>query len=187
MFRILRIIGAFILDFIETIVTALVIFVIIYLFLFQPHQVKGNSMQPNFENGEYLLTNKITYRIHEPERGDVIIFKAPVNQSYDYIKRIIGLPNESVSLKQGRFFIDDKFLDESAYLAEDVYTQGGQFLPEGGEIVVPEEQYFMAGDNRSHSSDSREWGYISKDDIVGRAWLRYWPPSASGLIPKIAW
>jgi signal peptidase I len=186
MLRVLNIIGGLLLDFIETIVTALVIFVIIYLFLFQPHQVKGNSMQPNFENGEYLLTNKITYRFHPPKRGDIVIFKAPPKQNYDYIKRVVGLPGEKISLKNGQFFINDSLLDEGPYLPDNAYIQGGQFLAEGGEMVIPEKQYFVIGDNRAHSSDSREWGYISQEDIIGRAWLRYWPPNKFGFMPTIA-
>lgn len=94
----LRKIGFFLLDFIETIVTALVIFVIFYLFLFQPHQVKGKSMFPAFENSEYLLTNKITYRFNSPQRLDIIVFKSPENKKYDYIKRIIALPDSRFGL-----------------------------------------------------------------------------------------
>jgi signal peptidase I len=185
-FKILVIIGRFILDFIETIVTALVLFVIIYLFLFQPHQVKGSSMQPNFENGEYLLTNKITYRFNQPQRGDIVIFKAPPKQEYDYIKRIIGLPGDQVSLQKGKLFINGSLLDETSYLPQDTFTSEGHFLPEGKEITVPEKQYFVVGDNRLHSSDSRDWGYIMTGDIVGKAWLRYWPADKFGFIPTIA-
>ena len=181
----LKKLGFFLLDFIETIVTALVIFVIFYLFLFQPHQVKGKSMIPTFEDGEYLLTNKITYRFNNPQRGDIVIFKSPQNKKYDYIKRIVALPGEKISLKAGKIFINDSRLNESIYLAKDVYTKGSSFLPEEGELKVPENQYFVTGDNRPHSSDSREWGYITMENIIGKAWLRYWPPSNFGFIPKI--
>jgi len=181
----LKKIGLFLLDFIEAIVSALVLFVVLYLFLFQPHQVNGNSMLPTFENNEYLLTNKITYRFNEPKRGDIVIFKAPHNKKFDYIKRIIALPKEKISLKGGKIFINNARLDESNYLTESTYTKGSHFLPEGGELVVPEGQYFVAGDNRPHSSDSREWGYISMKNIIGKAWLRYWPPSKFGLIPTM--
>ena len=96
--KLLKAVGLFVLDFIETIVIALSVFIIVYIFLFQPHQVKGNSMLPNFYDSEYLLTNKINYRFNDPKRGDVIVFKAPQNENYDYIKRIIGLPNDKVSI-----------------------------------------------------------------------------------------
>jgi len=184
--KIISIIGAFLLDFIETIVTSLVIFIFVYLFLFQPHQVKGVSMYPNFENGENLLTNKIVYRFSKPQRGDVIIFKAPPKQNYDYIKRVIGLPGERLSLKNNKFFINDAPLNESFYLADNIPIRDGHFLHEGEEITIPENQYFVAGDNRSHSSDSREWGCIPLENIIGRAWLRYWPPDKFGLIPRMA-
>jgi len=187
MLRLFLVIGRLILDLVETIITALLVFVIIYLFLFQPHQVKGNSMQPNFEDGEYLLTNKVTYRINKPKRGEVVIFESPQNKDFDYIKRIIGLPGEKVKIVNGKIFINGSVLDESAYLADDVYTQEGSFLPENEEVDVSENQYFVVGDNRSHSSDSREWGFISVENIIGKTWVRYWPPSRAGLLPTIAW
>jgi signal peptidase I len=186
-FKFLKTLGSIILDFIETIVTALVIFVIFYLFLFQPHQVKGNSMLTGFIDGEFILTNKINYRFSNPKRGDVIVFKAPQNQKYDYIKRIIALPGEEIGLKNGKILINNNLLNESSYLEENAYTQGNHFLPEKGEVIVPPKHYFVIGDNRAHSSDSRDWGFISKEDIVGRAWLRYWPPSRFGFIPTIDW
>lgn len=185
MFRFLKAIGLAVLDFIETIVTALVVFVIFYLFLFQPHQVKGNSMLPGFTNGDFLLTNKISYRFSLPKRGDVVVFKAPRNKNYDYIKRVVALPGEKIALRNGNIYINGSQLDESSYLEKNAYTKGGYFLPEESEVVVPPEQYFVAGDNRLHSSDSREWGLVPKKDIIGRAWLRYWPLSKFGFIPTI--
>jgi len=184
--RIFKAIGAFFLDFIETAVMALAIFVIIYFFLFQPHQVKGNSMLPSFRDKEYLLTNKIVYRLQSPQRGDVIIFQAPQNKKYDYIKRIIGLPGEEVGLKQGKIYVNDSLLDESAYLLPNTFTAGSSFLSESKKITVPENSYFAVGDNRPHSSDSREWGCIPQENIIGKAWFRYWPLSEAGLIAKIA-
>jgi len=130
--NILKAIGLFLLDFVETIVIALSIFVIVYIFLFQPHQVKGSSMEPSFQDGEYLLTNKIDYRFKTPQRGDVIVFKAPQNEEYDYIKRIIGLPGETVSIINSQVFIDSVKMDESAYLPVEVKSRGGRFLGENG-------------------------------------------------------
>lgn len=180
-------IAAFLMDFVETIITALLFFIIIYLFLFQPHQVKGNSMHPSFEDNEYLLTNKITYRFKDPQRGEVVIFKAPPKKEYDYIKRIIGLPNDTIMINDGKVYINGALLDESDYLDENIYTQPGAFSSEDEEIIIPANHYFVIGDNRTHSNDSREWGYIEKEDIIGKAWLSYWPPSKFGLIPTIAW
>ena len=186
MIKILKAIGNFILDFIETIVTALAIFVLIYLFLFQPHQVKGNSMSTplpqSFHNGEYLLTNKITYKFHEIKRSDVIVFKAPHNENYDYIKRVIGLPGERIKIQKGKVFINGSPLNESKYLPQNSYTNAGRFLKEGEEIIIPPRKYFVIGDNRSYSSDSRDWGFVPQKNIIGKAWFRYWPPDKIGLV-----
>src|SRR3990167_10435890 len=98
----------FVFDFLETIVVALSVFVVIYLFIVQPHEVKGSSMEPSFQNNEYIITDKISYRFGHPQRGDVVIFKAPVNPEVDYIKRIIGLPGESVKISQGKVYVNGK-------------------------------------------------------------------------------
>ena len=181
-FEILKKIGAFFLDLIETVVIALAIFVVVYLFLVQPHQVKGKSMYPNFEDGEYLLTDKVSYKLGQPKRGDVIVFKAPENEKYDYIKRIIGVPGDSVSVSGGHIYINGQGLEED-YLPGEYETRGGSFLREGQSVVVKDGEYFCVGDNRSHSSDSREWGMVPFENIIGRAWFRYWPPGRIGLLP----
>jgi len=180
----LKSIGRFFLDFIETIVIALVIFVIVYKFLMQPHQVKGDSMLDNFYNGEYVLTNKIGYEFNDPEVGDVVIFEAPKNADYDYIKRIVGVPGDSIMIKRGKVYINNQLFDESGYLDNTIYTRTGRYLPEGEEIIVPNDSYFVIGDNRDHSSDSREWGFVPIENIVGKAWIRYWPLNKIGVIEK---
>jgi len=176
-----RKIGKFFLDFIETIVMALSVFVIIYLFLFQPHQVRGSSMYPNFHDGEYILTDKITYRLREPKEGDVIIFRAPKNEEYDYIKRIIATPGKCLQIINGKIYIDGKPFEEP-YLPPDYSTSPGSFLRAGQTVCVPEKNYFVLGDNRSHSSDSREWGFVPQQNIIGKAFFRYWPPNRFGKI-----
>ena len=174
---------SFLFDIIETVVLALAIFVVMYLFLFQPHQVKGASMEPNFYDGEYILTDKITYRFRPPKRGEVVIFKAPKNPDLDYIKRIIGLPGEKIKIENGGLYINGQRLYEN-YLPETTNISGGLFLPKGKEVKIPKNSYFVLGDNRSHSSDSREWGPVQKEDIIGRAFLRYWPPNRVGILPQ---
>lgn len=173
-------IGKFILSFLETIVVALVISVVLYLFIMTPHEVVGNSMHPTYKNGEYLMANKILYKISEPKRGDVIIFKYSSTQ--DFIKRVIGLPGDTVMLKDGKMYINDTLLDESDYLSESVYTNGGEFLKEGDIIEVPERRYFVCGDNRPHSSDSRAFGPIDEKDIKGKAWIVYYPFNVFRLV-----
>lgn len=169
-------------DIIETIVVALAIFVVVYLFLFQPHQVKGKSMYPSFDDGEYILTDKISYRIGIPKRGDVIVFKAPTNEEVDYIKRIIGLPGDQVKIQNSGVFVNGTKIEEK-YLGSDTITFAGAFLNEGAVVLVPENKYFVMGDNRNHSSDSREWGFVKKDEIIGKAFFRYWPFTRFGVIP----
>ena len=169
-------------DFFESVVVALVIFLFCYIFLFQPHKVQGYSMYPTLDDGQYLLTDKLSYRFRDPSLGDIIVFNAPDNPKYDYIKRIIAGPGDRVKLIDGHFYINGYILDESEYLAEDVITIGEYFLREGGETIVPFDYYFVAGDNRMHSSDSRQFGPIAKDKIVGRAWFGYWPVDKIGLI-----
>src|SRR3990167_1686649 len=129
--------SSFLLDILQTIVLALAIFMIAYLFLFQPHQVKGRSMDPNFSDGEYLLTDKLSYRFGEPKRGDVIVFEAPGSGGEEFIKRIIALPGESISLKEGKVFVNGRLLQET-YLSDSVRTLSGSFLKEGHELLVPQ-------------------------------------------------
>lgn len=173
----------FLFDILESIVVALALFVVVYLFLYQPHQVKGASMEPNFHDGEYILTNKYEYRFSQPQRGDVIVFKSPQNPDIDYIKRIIGLPGDKISLQSNHFYVNGVKLEE-AYLSPDLYTYHGSYLSEGQEIVIPEDNLFVAGDNRPRSSDSREWGPIHKSSIIGKSQLRYYPFSRFGVIQR---
>lgn len=182
--RFLRRLWLWFLDFIETIVIALAIFVVVYRFLFQPHQVKGNSMYDNFHDGEYILTDKISYRFRLPQRDDVVVFKAPQNEDYDYIKRIIALPGDRIKVSQGRIYMNDQAVNESGYLDPRINTAAGVWAKEGQSLTVPANEYFVMGDNRSHSSDSREWGPVPQPNIVGRAWLRYWPLNQIGLVDK---
>lgn len=187
MMTVLKKIGQFILDTVQAIVLALSVFIIIYLFLFAPHQVKGNSMVPNFQNGEFLLTNKISYRFSSPQRGDVVVFKAPANEpcaeiECEYIKRIIALPSEKVMVLNGHYYINGELFDESKYLPKTYITGPGGFLGEGVERVIPESYYLVSGDNRPYSRDGREFGFIPIQSIVGKAWLRYWPVTQIGFI-----
>lgn len=126
------------------------------------------------------MANKITYKVKKPERGDVIIFK--YSETQDFIKRIIGLPGDKVMLKDGKMYINGKQLDESDYLSSSIYTNGGDFLKEGQEITVPEGEYFVCGDNRPHSSDSRVFGPISLGRIKGKAWIVYFPFSQFRIV-----
>lgn len=171
-------------DILEVVVFAIAFFLFLYLLVFQPHKIKGSSMDPNFKDAEYLLTDKVSYRFNEPKRGDVIVFKAPGLEGEEFIKRIIGLPNEEISIKENRIYINNKVLEEK-YLPKDKYTGSGAFLEEGKTVKIPADYYFVMGDNRQHSSDSRSWGFVPKNDISGKAWFVYWPIKDIGTVSAI--
>jgi signal peptidase I len=182
-------IGSFILDFIQSIVLALAVFVLLYLFVAQPNEVKGSSMVPNFIDKEFLLTEKLSYQFGEPKRGDVVIFKAPASEpcaaeECEYIKRIIGIPGDRVMVKGGLVYLNGQMLNQS-FLPKGVISASGQYTQEGVEQTVPSGQYLCFGDNREHSRDGREFGPIKKDLIVGKAFFKYWPMSSVGLIPEV--
>lgn len=177
-----KLVGLFF-DTIESVVVALSIFVVFYLFIVQPHQVKGASMDPTFHDGEYILTDKIDYRLHAPQRGDVIVFIAPRNPDYDYIKRIIGIPGDTVSIKDGSVYVNNQLLEEN-YINSETIILPGEFVKNNQEIKLQTDEYFVLGDNRSHSSDSRSWGTVPRKDIIGRAFFRYWPFTKFGMIQK---
>jgi signal peptidase I len=186
--KILRHLGEFFLDVIETVVIALSIFLVVYLFFMQPHQVNGQSMVPNFQSGEYVLTDKVSYRLGVPHRGDVIVFHAPASAQCpkgtgcDFIKRVVGLPGETVEVKENHLYINGQVLDEP-YIPTDFETLPGAFT-KNKPVTLAENEYFVVGDNRPYSSDSRAWGPITRDEIVGKAFFRYWPPQEAGLLPS---
>jgi len=145
-------------------------------------------MIPNFENGQYLLTEMVTYNLlrREPKRGDVIVFRSPQQPQLDFIKRIIALPGEKIKLQNGDVFIINKdnpqgFLLNEPYIVKEAKTYGRRTIKDG-EIFPANEGYILLGDNRERSSDSREWGTVSKTEIIGKVWVRYWPPPDLSLI-----
>lgn len=179
---ILRGIYLFLVDTLQTLLIAAAVFLVIYIFLFRPFQVSGLSMHPTFVDKEYVLTNLISLKFQKPKKGDVIVFKAPNNQEKDYIKRVIGTANDTISLIDGNIYVNGKKLDESTYLKSDVKTYAGSFLKEGAEITVPSKNYFALGDNRPYSSDSREWGFVKENEIIGESFFVYWPPNRLRMV-----
>lgn len=175
--------GGFIVDLLQVVVFSLSIFLFIYLLVLQPHKIKGASMLPNFEDGEYLLTDKVTYRLSTPQRGDVIVFKAPPKYEDEFIKRILGVPGDMVAIKEKEVFINGIKLEEQ-YIPDDFATFPGKIFTEGKTVEVPQGSYFVLGDNREHSLDSRNFGFVPREKISGRAWIIYWPPNRAGSIKE---
>ncbi|HYF29245.1 MAG TPA: signal peptidase I [Candidatus Paceibacterota bacterium] len=164
-----------------TFITLAVIIVIpIRLFVAQPFVVEGESMHPTFESGDYLIVDQLSYRFGSPKRGDPVVFRYPNDPSVFYIKRVIGLPGETVHIDKGKTSITKPdgtklALNESYVVAEDAtYTL---------DSTLGEDEYFVMGDNRPRSSDSRVWGPLPREDLMGRAFIRLLPPATAGVLP----
>ena len=161
-------------------VLAVVIVVPIRLFVAQPFVVEGESMYPTFDSGDYLIVDQLSYRFTEPKRGDVVVFRYPNDETVFYIKRIIGLPGETVHIEQGKTSVTKTDgtkieLDESYVVAEDAtYSLDRSLGPD---------EYFVMGDNRPKSSDSRTWGALPEKDLMGRAYVRLLPVEGIGVLP----
>ena len=171
----------FIWETVKLVIVSLAIILPIRYYLVQPFFVNGASMEPNFENGDYLLVDEISYRFREPARGDVIIFRYPQNPSQFFIKRIIGLPEETVTIKKNSVKIynqqnPDGFLLQENYLSSEQQTLGDMT------IKMDDNDYFLLGDNRLQSSDSRRWGTVNKTLITGKPFFRAWPVTKASRI-----
>jgi signal peptidase I len=167
-------------ELVEVVVLALILYFGIS-FAVQAVHVEGQSMLFTLDDNDYLIANKIDYRLHSPQRGDIIILRPPTNNSIDFIKRVIGLPGERVLIRDGVVYINGHKLDEP-YLPE-AWVYQNNWPPNGadGQLMGPNE-YFVMGDNRNRSQDSRTFGPIGRDRIDGRAWFRIWPLPAFGSI-----
>lgn len=155
-------------EIIETIALTVFIFIVIH-FTVQNYLVDGISMQPGLQNGEYVLVNKVAYLFHAPERGDVIVFEWPVDTTKNLIKRVIGLPGDKLVLTSSTVTVDGVTLKEPYISSPQNFT--------GKTITVPPNDYFVMGDNRPDSDDSRDWGILPRDNIIGKAVMVYWPSS----------
>jgi signal peptidase I len=177
-------VALFVLEVLQIIVVAAAIVIPIRYFLIYPFVVKGESMEPNFHNNEYLIIDELSYRFREPERGEIVVFRYPRDPSEFFIKRIIGLPGETVEVRDGKVFVsNDEFPNgkelEESYLVEPSTNRTKR--------TMGEKEYFVMGDNRDESLDSRSFGPIGKDAIVGRVWIRGLPFSRFSLFPPPAY
>ncbi|MCH8864405.1 MAG: signal peptidase I [Chloroflexi bacterium] len=156
-----------------TLIFAVVIFFLLQATV-QSFIVVGISMKPSLENGQRILVSKATYYLHEPERGDILVFQPPENNQDDYIKRIIALPGDTVEIKENRVYVNGSQLEEDYIKSAPSYK-----VPE---MTVPENRYFVLGDNRNNSNDSHNGWVVPRENIVGKAWLSIWPPDRWGFV-----
>jgi len=168
-----RILLSWLWELVETLIPALLIALAINFFVAQPTLVRGYSMEPTLHQEERLLVEKLSYRFHAPQRGDIVVLKV-VQEPIPLVKRVIGLPGETVEIRQGKVYVNGQHLDEP-YLQQAPYGN----MPAR---QVPVGSVFVLGDNRNNSNDSRYFGVVPLDDIVGKAWLRYWPLDQVGLV-----
>lgn len=168
-------IGSFFGELLHVVLISLAIIIPVRYFLIQPFYVKGASMEPNFYDHEYLIIDELGYRFNDPQRGQIVVFRYPNDPSQYFIKRVIGLPGERVTVEDGKVTIynamypDGKVADETSYLGP-LVTNGTS------DVTLGDREYYLMGDNRPASLDSRAFGAVPREFIVGRVWLRGWPP-----------
>ena len=160
-----RKIGYFFLEIFQTVLLALVLYLLIDSVVARV-RVENISMKPTLQPGEFLLVNKLAYRLGDVQHGDIVVFHNPQDVAEDYIKRVIGLPGDLVTIINGNVYVNDQMLSEKYISAPPTYK---------GEWIVPDDSFFVLGDNRNQSSDSHSWGFVPKKNVVGRALVVYWP------------
>lgn len=172
----LRSVGEFIFELVKIVVISFVIILAVRFFLMEPFYVKGASMEPNFHDHQYLVIEKLSYRFDEPKRGDVVVFRYPADPKQFFIKRVIGLPGEHILVENGGVYLvtkDSEKLIPESYIPE--ITKTDLPLKGYGDVTLGSDEYFLLGDNRTESLDSRVFGPVKKDFIIGRTWIRGWP------------
>ena len=166
--------GGAVREILETLVLTALIFLGVRV-LVQNYKVEGFSMEPTLNDGQYLLINKIGTHFHQPERGDIIVFEYPLDTSKSFVKRVIGVPGDTVQISPAHQTIVDGHVLNEPYIK----AQAVSIYPP---TTVPPGEYFVMGDNRNNSSDSRSWGMLPAKDVIGEAWVSYWPPSNWGTV-----
>jgi signal peptidase I len=181
----------FVWDFLKVVLIALVIIIPVRYFIFQPFVVFGSSMEPNFENGQYLIIDEISYRFSDPARGQTVVLKYPKDPKQFFIKRIVGLPGETVQIENGRVTIYNEANPNGITLEEEYLPNQGLTYPHDVNLIagsrtltLKTEEYFVMGDNRLASSDSRDWGALQRENIVGKVFVRVLPIAKFGVYTK---
>ncbi len=172
-------------DLLETLAFTFVVIFLIYKFIAIPELVLQSSMFPTIFSGERVLVDKLSTHLYPYERGEIIVLNPPNNQSTDYIKRIVGLPGDILKIYDCKVYISrggNRYIVEETYITEDTCTNGGNYLKEGRSLRLEEDEYVVMGDNRSNSTDSRSFGPVKRNAIVGRVIYRFWPISRAGFM-----
>lgn len=174
----------FIIELLETFVTSFVVLMLIYWFVALPEVVVGASMEPTIYNGQRIIVERVTKNFKNFERGDIVVLHPPENDNIDYVKRVVGVPGDVIKIYNCKVFISrdgSKFVLQEPYLEEGICTSAGGKIKEGHSIKVEEDEYVVLGDNRNSSADSRLFGLLKEDRIVGRVAMRFWPLSEARL------
>jgi signal peptidase I len=166
----------FVVDILETLVLSVILFIGINA-VSARIRVDGSSMEPTLHSGEFVIVNKLSYKIGNPARGEIVVFHFPRDPEQEYIKRVIGLPGDQVIVNQGKIFVNDRLVDEPYIAADPTYE---------GTWIVPAGHLFVLGDNRNNSSDSHNWGTVPQEYVVGKAVFIYWPPGQWGIIEHVS-
>jgi len=170
---------AIIWEYVESFVIAIALALIVRTFVIQPFKIPSGSMRPTLIEGDRILVNKYLYRFEKPTPGDVIVFKSigsPDSPKKDYIKRLVAVGGDTVEIREGKIWIHQEVLDKPDAFRDFFYYNRGEYGQEGETIIVPEEHYFVLGDNSGSSLDSRFWGYVPRKNLIGRAFFIFWPP-----------
>jgi signal peptidase I len=179
----------FVMDMLETIVFVGAMFIVVNYYILQPSQVRGSSMLPTLHDNDRIFVSRVTYKLRKPQRGDIIVLNSPENKEIEFVKRVIGVPGDTVTIDNCKppfrtecdLIVNDKTLDEK-YVKEKTQLYENALYKEGEEITVPEDQLFVMGDNRTGSLDSRIFGPIRQDSIIGVVFFRYFPSDAVGML-----
>jgi signal peptidase I len=168
-------------EYIESILIAVILALFIRAFIVQAFKIPSGSMRPTLKEGDRILVNKMIYKFNEPQRGDIVVFKYPLEPKKDFIKRLIAVGGERVQIKKGDIYINGKLVNN--VIIKNIYYYNGGKLKDGNSIItVPEGFYFVLGDNSANSRDSRYWGFVPEKNIIGKAFIIYWPPTRMGLL-----
>lgn len=187
----LAIVFRYLYEIIKTIVIVIIMYLLIRTFIFQPFEVDGSSMEPTLHNNEFLLVQKVTSYFKDIQRGDVIVFRYPNDPKVSYVKRIVGLPGDKVAISQGKVTIYNSQTPNGLVLDENYLVQGQQTRVNNDysehDWTVGANEYFVMGDNRDHSDDSRSWNFVPKSNIIGQVWLTVYPIKDFGTVEKVSY